>query len=131
MRSRISHTIGENMIFKQISIDLAKKQLPALKASIQLEKMGVVVTQKGQVCGFIVPLSVVDGIADENETSLIQKTKVLSWSNFCSWTNCEIVKPDIDCTYITFHGRRILAFVNPKFQSHIPLPIIGNSGIGF
>ncbi|MEM8642927.1 MAG: hypothetical protein AAGG51_29540 [Cyanobacteria bacterium P01_G01_bin.54] len=33
----------------------------------------------------------------------------------------------IDCIYLTFHKRKVVAFVSPRFTSHLSLPLIGNS----
>ena len=114
-----------NAKFVVVPISELQVKLPKLKRQVQMGHRRLVVTCCGEAVGFLLPLSDVSlksGISIDcwREISLPQFCRQLTEAT-------KLVESDVDCIYLTFHTRRIIAFVGRRFTSHLPIPIIALS----
>ncbi|MCY7277201.1 MAG: prevent-host-death family protein [Phormidesmis sp. CAN_BIN44] len=117
-----------NKSFKQIPMSELRIKLPKLRRQVQLGNLRIVCTHYGEVAAFLLPLQDVDALSSEEEIS-IQKTEEIPLTEFRdqlteAW---ERLLGGTDCIYLTFHKRRVVAFVSPRFTSHLSLPLIGDA----
>lgn len=108
--------------FKTIPISEVQVKLPKLKRQVQIGRERLVVTCYGEVVGFLLPLS---DVSPENglpincwrEISLTQFRQQLSDA-------MKLIGSDVDCIYLTFHTRRIIAFVSRHLAPYLPILVI-------
>jgi len=117
-----------NKSFKQIPMSELRIKLPKLRRQVQSGNLRIVCTHYGEVAAFLLPLQDVDALSSEEEIS-IQKTEEIPLTEFRdqlteAW---ERLLGGTDCIYLTFHKRRVVAFVSPRFISHLSLPLIGDA----
>lgn len=96
---------------KTISTTELRSKLPRLRRDVALKKEKIMVTFYGEAIGFLVP------IADTIPITEIKTTEEMSLSDFRNnlTINWEKMQFDCDCIWITSHGRKIMAFVSPRF----------------
>ncbi|MFM5943804.1 MAG: prevent-host-death family protein [Dolichospermum sp.] len=82
----------------------------------------IAATYYGQVVAFLVPLK---DLEQAEKNGAISKSEEMSLSDFrLHLTECwERLQMDVDCIYITYHTRRVIAFVSPRFTNYLPIPI--------
>ena len=112
-------------IFKQITVSGLKAVLPKLRRQVQAGDLRIACTQQGEVIGFLIPLKDIFLISEYGSPG-IQSSAEIPLSRFYdrpaeSWKNLLM---GVDCIYLTFHKRRILAFVSPRFTHCLPLPLL-------
>jgi len=117
-----------NKSFKQIPMSELRIKLPKLRRQVQSGNLRIVCTHYGEVAAFLLPLQDVDALSSEEEIS-IQKTEEIPLTEFRdqlteAW---ERLLGGTDCIYLTFHKRRVVAFVSPRFISYLSLPLIGDA----
>lgn len=108
--------------FKVIPISELRIKLTKIKRQVQLGRQRIVISCYGDIIGFLVPLS---DLAPENgipikhemEMSLTQFREKLTEAG-------ELVGEKIDCIYLTFHTRRIIAFLSSRLTPHMPIPVM-------
>lgn len=108
--------------FKVIPISELRIKLTKIKRKVQLGHQRIVVTSYGEVVGFLLPLKDLapeNGIPIENdlEMPLTQFREKLTEAG-------ELVGEKIDCIYLTFHTRRILAFLSSRLTPYLPIPLM-------
>ncbi|WP_197484578.1 type II toxin-antitoxin system Phd/YefM family antitoxin [Phormidesmis priestleyi] len=117
-----------NRSFKQIPMSELRIKLPKLRRQVQSGNLRIVCTHYGEVAAFLLPLQDVDALNSEEEIS-IQKTEEIPLTEFRdqlteAW---ERLLGGTDCIYLTFHKRRVVAFVSPRFTHYLSLPLIGDA----
>jgi PHD/YefM family antitoxin component YafN of YafNO toxin-antitoxin module len=117
-----------NKRFKQIPMSELRIKLPKLRRQVQSGNLRIVCTHYGEVAAFLLPLQDIEEINVEEE-SHIQKSEEIPLTEFRDrltefW---EKLLNGTDCIYLTFHKRRVVAFVSPRFTSHFSLPLIGDA----
>jgi len=117
-----------NKSFKQIPMSELRIKLPKLRRQVQSGNLRIVCTHYGEVAAFLLPLQDVDALNSEEEIS-IQKTEEIPLTEFRdqlteAW---ERLLGGTDCIYLTFHKRRVVAFVSPRFTHYLSLPLIGDA----
>lgn len=108
--------------FKQLPLSDLRESLPKFKRQVQLGMKRIAATYYGQVVAFLVPLK---DLEEAEKDGVINKTEEMSLSDFRlrmteSWERLQV---DIDCIYVTYHTRRAVAFVSPRFANYLPIPI--------
>lgn len=120
-----------NKSFKQIPMSELRVKLPKLRRQVQLGSLRIVCTHYGEVAAFLLPLKDVEDLNSEDQESSIQiqRTEEMTLTEFRdqlteAW---EKLLSGTDCIYLTFHKRRVVAFVSPRFTHRLSLPLIGNA----
>ncbi len=118
-----------NTRFTQIPMSELRVKLPRLRRLVQSGSLRVVCTHYGEVVGFLLPLEDVEFLSSGEIEMGIQKSEEIPLTEFRDQLNesWEKLTGGIDCLYLTFHKRRVVAFISPRFTSHLSLPLIGNS----
>ena len=108
--------------FKIIPISELRVKLTKIKRKVQLGHQRIVVTSYGEVVGFLVPLK---DLAPENGIP-INKHMAMSLTQFREKLTeaSELIGDEIDCIYLTFHTRKIMAFLSSRLTSYLPIPLI-------
>jgi hypothetical protein len=98
---------------KSVSTTELRVKLPRLRRDVSLKKEKIAVTFYGEAVGLLVP------ITDTEPITEIKTTEEMSLSEFRNnlTINWEKMQFDCDCIWITSHGRKIMAFVSPRFFS--------------
>ena len=117
-----------NKRFKQIPMSELRVKLPKLRRQVQSGGLRIVCTHYGEVAAFLLPLQDVEGFNSEGEEPVIQATEEMPLTEFRdqlteAW---ERLLGGTDCIYLTFHKRRVVAFVSTRFTHHLSLPLIGD-----
>lgn len=104
-------------------------RLPKLRRQVQSGNLRIVCTHYGEVAAFLLPLQDVDELSSEDSEVSVKNSEEMPLTEFRdqlteAW---EKLLGDTDCIYLTFHKRRVVAFVSPRFIHHISLPLIGES----
>lgn len=104
-------------------------KLPKLRRQVQSGNLRIVCTHYGEVAAFLLPLQDIDELNSSDDEIRIQKNEDMPLTNFRdqlteAW---EKLLGGTDCIYLTFHGRRVVAFVSPRFTHHLSLPLIGDA----
>jgi hypothetical protein len=118
-----------NNRFKQIPMSELRIKLPKLRRQVQSGNLRIVCTHYGEVAAFLLPLQDVDDLNSDEGGMSIQKSEEIPLTEFRdqlteSW---EKLLGGTDCIYLTFHKRRVVAFVSPRFTHHLSLPLIGDA----
>jgi antitoxin (DNA-binding transcriptional repressor) of toxin-antitoxin stability system len=118
-----------NKSFKQIPMSELRVRLPKLRRQVQSGNLRVVCTHYGEVAAFLLPLQDIDVLNLEEGKPRIQESEDIPLTEFRdrlteSW---ERLLGGIDCIYLTFHKRRVVAFVSPRFTHYLSLPLIGDA----
>lgn len=114
---------------KLIPMSELRIKLPKLRRQVQLGKLRVVCTHYGELAAFLLPLQDIEDITLEEGVPAIQRTEELPLTEFRNQLTeaCERLFADIDCIYLTFHRRRVVAVVSPRFRKYLPLPLVGDT----
>lgn len=117
-----------NKPFKQIPMSELRVKLPKLRRVVQSGNLRLLCTHYGEVVAFLLPLQDVDALNSDDEENGIQKTEEMPLTEFRNqlteaWEN---LLSGTDCIYLTFHKRRVVAFVSPRFTNYLSLPLIGD-----
>ncbi|MEL7072251.1 MAG: prevent-host-death family protein [Cyanobacteria bacterium J06581_3] len=114
--------------FKQIPMSEMRVKLPKLRRQVQSGKLRVVCTHYGEIAAFLLPLHDVDEINSTDDAG-IETTEEMPLTEFREHLTevWEKLLGGLDCMYLTFHRRRVVAFVSPRFTSRLPLPLIGDA----
>jgi hypothetical protein len=112
-----------NKSFKQIPMSELRVKLPKIRQQVQSGNLRIVCTHHHQVAAFLLPLQDIDMLNSAECDSSIQKNEEIPLTEFRdqlteSW---ERLLRGVDCTYLTFHGRRVVAFGSPRLGSGIVL----------
>lgn len=104
-------------------------RLPKLRRQVQSGNLRIVCTHYGEVAAFLLPLQDIDVINSEEGEQNIQNSEEIPLTEFRdqlteAW---EKLLGGIDCIYLTFHKRRVVAFVSPRFTHYLSLPLIGDA----
>ena len=118
-----------NKRFKQIPMSELRVKLPKLRRQVQSGSLRIVCTHYGEVSAFLLPLQDVEALNSEGEEPSIQTSEEMSLTKFRdqlteAW---ERLLSGTDCIYLTFHKRRVVAFVSTRFTHHLSLPLIGDT----
>lgn len=114
--------------FKQIPMTELRVKLPKLRRQIQLGNLRFVTTNYGEVAAYVLPLSDVDDVLDEEGNPIVKQWEEMPLTKFRdelthAW---ELLLSGTDCVYLTFHNRRVIAFVSPRLTRYLSLPVVGN-----
>lgn len=114
--------------FKQVPMSELRVRLPKLRRQVQSGKMKVVCTHYGEIAAFLLPLQDIE-VIDSSEDVCIKSTEEMPLTEFRehlteSW---EKLQEEIDCIYLTFHRRKVIAVVSPRFTSYLTMPLIGDA----
>ena len=114
--------------FKQIPMTELRVKLPKLRRQIQLGNLRFVTTNYGEVAAYVLPLSDVDDALDEEGDPIVKQWEEMPLTKFRdelthAW---ELLLSGVDCVYLTFHNRRVIAFVSPRLTRYLSLPVVGN-----
>ena len=104
--------------FKQLPVTELRSELPKFKRQVQLGLKRIAATYHTEVVGFLVPLQDL-----ENCDFLITEDASLSDFRDHLTSFWERLQLDLDCVYVTYHSRRIMGFVSPRFSVDLPIPI--------
>jgi antitoxin (DNA-binding transcriptional repressor) of toxin-antitoxin stability system len=120
--------LNMNKSFKQIPMSELRVRLPKLRRQVQSGNLRIVCTHYGEVAAFLLPLQDVEAFNSDEEPS-IQKSEEIPLTEFRdrlteAW---EKLLGGTDCIYLTFHKRRVVAFVSPRFTHYLSLPLIGDA----
>ncbi|MEM7795812.1 MAG: prevent-host-death family protein [Cyanobacteria bacterium P01_C01_bin.118] len=118
-----------NKRFKQIPMSELRVKLPKLRRQVQSGSLRIVCTHYGEVAAFLLPLQDVEAFNSEEEEPSIQTSEEMPLTKFRdqlteAW---EKLLSGTDCIYLTFHKRRVVAFVSTRFTHHLSLPLIGDT----
>jgi hypothetical protein len=116
-------------LFKQIPMSELRVKLPKLRRQVQLGKLRIVCTHYGEVAAFLLPLQDIDDLNSGDEDVGIQVSEEMPLTEFRdhlteAW---ERLLAGTDCIYLTFHKRRVVAFVSSRFTCCLSLPLIGDA----
>jgi antitoxin (DNA-binding transcriptional repressor) of toxin-antitoxin stability system len=111
--------------FEVVNIAELRASIAKFKRQVQTGKKRLVVVSHGRVVGFLIPLEDLS----VNNPIPIEQSQEISVSEFRnhisqSW---DALQSDVDCFYLTFHKRRIIAFLSPRLMGYLPIPIVGKS----
>jgi len=117
-----------NKPFKQIPMSELRVKLPKLRRVVQSGNLRILCTHYGEVVAFLLPLQDVDALNSDDEENGIQKTEEMPLTEFRNQLTeaWEKLLSGTDCIYLTFHKRRVVAFVSPRFTNYLSLPLIGD-----
>ncbi len=115
--------------FKQIPMTELRVKIPKLRRQVQLGNLRIVSTHYGEIAAFMLPLSDVYDVLDEEGNPIVKKWEEMPLTKFrdeltYAW---ERLQSGVDCIYLTFHNRRVVAFVSSRLTRYLSLPIIGNA----
>ena len=115
--------------FKQIPMSELRVKLPKLRRQVQSGNLRIVCTHYGEVAAFLLPLQDVDALNSGAEEASIQTSEEMPLTEFRdqlteAW---ERLLGGTDCIYLTFHKRRVVAFVSTRFTHYLSLPLIGDT----
>jgi len=104
-------------------------RLPRLRRQVQSGNLRIVCTHYGEVVAFLLPLQDIDDLNSGDHESQLQKIEEFPLTEFRdqlteAW---EKLLSGTDCIYLTFHKRRVVAFLSPRFTHLLSLPLIGNA----
>lgn len=121
--------VDMNKRFKQIPMSELRVKLPKLRRQVQSGSLRIVCTHYGEVAAFLLPLRDVEAFNSEGEEPIIQTSEEMPLTKFRdqlteAW---ERLLSGTDCIYLTFHKRRVVAFVSTRFTHHLSLPLIGDT----
>lgn len=96
---------------KTVSTTELRIRLPKIRRDVALRKETIAVTRYQEAIGFLLPL------ADATAIAGIKTTEEVSLSKFRDELTVlwEKIQFDCDCFFLTSHGRKIMAFVSPRF----------------
>lgn len=105
---------------KQVPVSSLRAILPAIKRQVHLAKKQMAVTYYGDVVGFLVPLRSVAGF---EEKGWIKSSQSISLARFRAHLTeyWESLQFDTDCIYLTYHRRKVVAFVSPRLSTQLQL----------
>ncbi|MEM9089103.1 MAG: prevent-host-death family protein [Cyanobacteria bacterium P01_F01_bin.53] len=114
--------------FKQVPMSELRVKLPKLRRQVQSGRMRVVCTHYGEIAAFLLPLQDIEDI-NASEDAGIQHTEEMPLTEFRenlteSW---EKLISELDCIYLTFHRRKVVAVVSPRFTNRLTIPLIGDA----
>lgn len=114
--------------FKQIPMSELRVKLPKLRRQVQSGNLRIVCTHYGKIAAFLLPLQDVDALNSEGGEASIQVSEEMPLTEFRdqlteAW---EKILCGTDCIYLTFHKRRVVAFVSTRFTHYLSLPLIGD-----
>jgi len=114
---------------KVIPMSELRIKLPKLRRQVQLGNLRIVCTHYGELAAFLLPLKDIESITLEEGVPAIQTTEELPLTEFRTQLTeaCERLYADVDCIYLTFHRRRVVAVISPRFRQHLPLPLVGDA----
>ena len=105
-----------NKRFFRIPMSELRVRLPKLRHQIQLNYLSIICTRHGETAAFL--LSLHDAAALQidaqktEERSLVEFRRTLTEA----W---EKLQDDTDCIYLTFHNRRVVAFVSDRIVGNL------------
>jgi hypothetical protein len=115
--------------YTQIPISELRVRLRKLRRQVQSGNLRIVCTHYGELAAFLLPLQDIEIFNSGEGEYCFQKSEEIPLTEFRdqlteSW---EKLQSGIDCIYLTFHKRRVVAFISPRFIHHLSLPLIGNT----
>jgi len=95
--------------FKRVPMAELRIKLSKLRRQVQSGKVRIVCTHYGEIAAFLLPLQDVDDLQTGEDISLTEFREQLTetWERLLGGT---------DCIYLTFHKRRVAAFVSTRFN---------------
>lgn len=104
-------------------------KLPKLRRQVQSGNLRIVCTHYGELAAFLLPLADIDDLNSGEEEFGIQISEEMPLTEFReqlteAW---ERLLAGTDCIYLTFHKRRVVAFVSSRFTNQLSLPLIGDA----
>lgn len=99
------------------------------KRQVQAGQKRIIVASHGRIVGFLLPITDFEG----DSLIPVENTEEISVSEFRnSISNAwDSLQSDIDCFYLTFHKRRVMAFLSPRLVKYLPLPIVSENVLAF
>jgi hypothetical protein len=113
-----------NKSFKQIPMSELRAKLPKLRRLVQSDNLRIVCTHYGEVVAFLLPLQDIDALNSEEGEPSVQNIEEISFTEFQPTESWERLSSGMDCIYLTFHKRRVVAFVSPRFMPYLSMPLI-------
>ena len=89
--------------FKRIPMSELRIKLPKLRRQVQSGNLRVVCTHYGEIAAFLLPLQDVDQEGEDISLTEFRDNLTEIWERLLGGA---------DCIYLTFHKRRVVAFVN-------------------
>lgn len=107
--------------FRRISISELRAGLAKLKRKVQLGQMRLVITCYGEIVGYLVPMVDVD--SENGFPSVHVEEMPLTKFRDQVHESWERLQAGVDCIYLTFHTRPVVAFVSDRLAVHLPIPL--------
>ena len=95
--------------FKRIPMSELRIKLPKLRRQVQSGNLRIACTHYGEIAAFMLPLQDVDALQTGEDIPLTEFRDHLTEA----W---ERLLGGADCIYLTFHKRRVAAFVSTRFD---------------
>ena len=94
-------------MMKRLPVSALRAQLAKYQRYVSLNRQRFALTHCGEVIGYLVPAQEVQ----------VEHCKDVSLADFRSGLTAhwESLAEDIDCIYLTYHNKRRVAFVSPRF----------------
>lgn len=95
-----------------------RASLPKFKRQVQLGLKRIAATYYGDPVGFLVPIEDIESLnfktTEDISLTLFRSELTIFW---------ERLQVDLDCVFITYHSRRTMGFVSPRFISDLPISV--------
>lgn len=101
-----------------------RQELAKIKRQVQLHHRVAAATHYGETIGFLVPLALVAKMELEGKTIKSEDTSLISFRSDLL-ENWERLQSELDCFYLLFHRRRVVAFVSPKMGEMMGFKRVG------
>ena len=95
--------------FKRVPMAELRIKLPKLRRQVQSGNLRIACTHYGEIAAFMLPLQDVDALQTGEDIPLTEFRDNLTeiWERLLGGA---------DCIYLTFHKRRVAAFVSTRFD---------------
>jgi len=102
--------------FDRVPMSELRIRLPKLRHQVQFNKCSIVCTRNGEPAAFLLSLhdaaalQIDDKRSEERSLADFRRTLTEAW---------EKLQDDTDCIYLTFHNRRVVAFVSDRIVGNL------------
>jgi len=102
--------------FDRVPMSELRVSLPKLRHQVQFNKCSIVCTRNGETAAFLLSLhdaaalQIDDKRSEERSLAEFRRTLTEAW---------EKLQDDTDCIYLTFHNRRVVAFVSDRMIGNL------------
>ena len=93
--------------FERIPMSELRIKLPKIRRQVQSGNLRIACTHYGEIAAFMLPLQDVDQEGEDISLTEFREQLTETWERLLGGT---------DCIYLTFHKRRVAAFVSTRFN---------------